>query len=223
MKEGYRIQREYSQGLGASVFNITARYLDIPLTNIVLRQLEFTPFAEEVLMQLEANASHSNLKLEERNKEIARLGRRLENLEGKLGWEDGKHDEVLLKQIEKTQSDIDNLQSQPIPKQKTPEISYKVVRDFLMGLPEKWDQNPRSLRNRLLKRLIDRVVLYQKGQTINATLYWKTGQTQTIEILRPRAKGYHESRWEKEELDILKKLWQNGSREAILAKLPDRT
>jgi len=223
VKGGYRIQREYSQGLGPSVFNISARYLDIPLTNTVLRQIEFSPFAEEVLMQLETSASHSNLKLEELNKEIARLGHRLENLEGKLGWEDGKHDEVLLKQIEKTQSDIDNLQSQPIPKQITIEISYKVVRDFLIGLPKKWYDYSRTLRNRLLKRLIDRVVLYQKGQTINATLYWKTGQSQTIEILRPRAKGYHESRWERVELDILKREWLTGSRDKIVGELPGRS
>ena len=156
-------------------------------------RLDLTPFAEELLMKLEVDADRSSLLLEERKTTISKLRRRIENLKERLGWEEGKHDPVLLEEIEKTQRNIDELQSQPIPPQSVPATSYGVVRDFLIGLPDKWYNYPRSFRNRLLKRLIDRVVLRQKGQIINATLYWKTGQTQTIEIRRPRARGYHES------------------------------
>jgi len=223
VKEAYRCQEDYVQRTSPSVFNISAHYLDIPLTNTVLGQLKFTPFAEEVLMQLEADTAHSSLELEERKKSISRLEHRLENLEGQLGWEGGKHIQILLKQIEKTRHDVEELQSQPIPTRSTPEISYKVVRDFLIGLPEKWYNYSRTLRNRLLRRLIERVILRQEGGIIKATIYWKTGQTQAIEIQRARSKGNHESRWKIEEFDILKKLWPNSSRETMLEKLPGRT
>lgn len=92
-----------------------------------------------------------------------------------------------------------------------------------MGLPEKWDEYPRSLRNRLLKRLINHVVIRHQGRLVEATIHWKTGQTQVVEIHRARAKRNLESLWKTEEFDILKKLWPNSSRETILAKLPGRT
>jgi len=107
--------------------------------------------------------------------------------------------------------------------QSTSEISYKAVRDFLMGLPEKWYNYSRTVRNRLLGRLIDRVILRQEGGLIKVTIYWKTGQAQTIEIQRARSKGNPESRWNKEEIGILIKLWAKSSQEDILAKLPGRT
>ncbi|MFC1979896.1 hypothetical protein ACFLVS_03420 [Chloroflexota bacterium] len=193
------------------------------MTRVVLQKLNLTPFAEEVLIQLEADTTHYGLEIEERNKNITRLERRLENLEEQLGWDGGTHDQVLLKQIEKTQHDVDALKSRPMPTQSVTEISYAVVKDFLMGLPGKWYDYSRTLRNRLLKRLIDRVVLRQKGQILEANIYWKTGQTQVIEIQRARPKGNSESRWKTEEFDILKKLWPNCSREMILANLPGRT
>ena len=65
VKEEYRSQADYEQELGQSAFNMAARYLDQPLTRAVLQKLNLTPFAEEVLMQLEAGTAHSGLQPEE--------------------------------------------------------------------------------------------------------------------------------------------------------------
>lgn len=222
-KESYRCQSDYVQGRGPSCLDITTHYLDIPFTRAVLQKLSFTPFAEEVLMQMEADYAHSSLEMEERKKDIARIERRLTNLEEQLGWEGGKHDRILLKQIENTQSDLDNLRSKPVPTQSVPKLSYKMVKDFLVGLPEKWDKYPRTLRNRLLRRIIDRAVISHKGELIRATIYWKTGQTQAVEIHRVRTRGNRGSSWVKEELEHLKILWPNTAQEIILSLLPRRT
>ena len=222
-KEAYRCQSDYVQGRGPSCLDISSHYLGKPLTEAVLQKLNFTPFAEEVLIQMEVDYSYSSLEMEERKKDIARLDRRLSNLKEQLGWEGGKHDQVLLQQIEKTEHNLDELRSRPVPTQSVPEVSYNVVKDFLVGLPEKWYTYSRTLRNRLLKRLIDRVVICHHGQIVEATIYWKTGQTQVIQIRRARARGTRESRWTEGELETLKKLWPNSSRETMLRKLPGRT
>ena len=59
--------------------------MDKPLIETVLEKLDFTPFAEEVLMQMEADAASSNLEDDSQKKEIAQLEHRIENLEEQLG------------------------------------------------------------------------------------------------------------------------------------------
>jgi len=222
-KGAYRCQSDYVQGRGPSCLDLAAQYLDKPLTKAILDKLNFTTFAEEVLLQMEADYSHTSLEMEEQKKDIAARERRLERLEEQLGWEEGKHDRVLLRQIENTRGDLDRLRSQPVLMQPVPKVAYRVVKDFLVGLPGKWDKYSRTLRNGLLRRIIERVIIKHHGQLIEATVFWKTGQIQTIEIQRARAKGNRESHWKIEEFDILKKLWPNSSRETMLEKLPGRT
>ncbi|MFC2002623.1 hypothetical protein ACFLV4_01570, partial [Chloroflexota bacterium] len=225
VKGFYRCETEYIQGRGPSCLHITDHYLDKPLTNKILGQLVFTPFAEEVLLQLEAGMVHSSLEMDLLKKEAIKLEHRLENLEEQLGWEGGIHDQRLLKQIEKTQTRLEELKSRPVSvtTQPLPSTSYQAVKNFLMGLPEKWDEYPRPLRNQLLKRLIDHVVIRHQGQLMEATIHWKTGQTQVVEIHRARAKGNRESHWSVEELAVLKKLWFATPQDKIMAALPQRT
>ena len=65
--------------------------------------------------------------------------------------------------------------------------------------------------------------IHHAGQVVEATIHWRTGQSQVIEIRRTQAKGNLESRWTKEELDILKRLWPSTSQDALLTSLPGRT
>jgi hypothetical protein len=220
-----RCEKEYIQGRGPSCLHISDHYLDKPLTNKVLQQLDFTPFAEEVLIQLEAAMTHSSLEMDLLKKETVKLEHRTEKLEEQLGWEGGIHDQCLLKQIEKTQTSLEELKSRPVPvtTQPLPAASYQAVKNFLMGLLEKWGEYPRSLRNQLLKRLINHVVIRHQGQLMEATIHWKTGQTQVVEIHRARAKGNRESHWSVEELAVLKKLWSATPQDKIMAALPQRT
>jgi hypothetical protein len=172
---------------------------------------------------MEADYSHFDLEIEERNKDIARMERRLENLEEQLGWEGGKHDQRLLKQLEKTQERLEELKSRPVPTQPLPAINYQVVRDFLTSLPDKWYTYSRTLRNRLLKRLIDYVDISHGGSEVEATIHWRTGQSQIVNIHRARAKRNRESLWSEEELGVLKKLWPTTSQGRVMAALPQRT
>jgi len=221
----YRCETEYTQGRGPSCLHITAHYLDKPLTNTILGQLAFTSFAEEVLIQMEADSDTSNLEEDRSKKEVGQMERRIENLEEQLGYEGGIHDQRLLKQIEKTHDRLEELKSRSVPvtTKSLPAISYQLVKSFLIGLPEKWDEYSRPLRNRLLKRLIKHVVIRHQGQLVEATIYWKTGQTQVVEILRARAKGNRESHWTKEELGNLKKLWADSTQDKILKTFLGRT
>jgi DNA invertase Pin-like site-specific DNA recombinase len=222
-KEAYRCQTDYVQRRGPSCFDIAARYIDKPLTDLVVHQLDFTPFAEEVLMQMEADAAFSNLEEDKQKKEIAQLERRKDNLEAKLGWEGGVHDQVLLKQIEKTQGSLEELRSRPAPKQTLSAASYQLVKDFLTGLSGRWYTYPRTQRNRLLKGIIDHVDIRHHGQVVEATVYWKTGQVQAVNIQRPRPIGNLESRWNQQDKDLLKMLWPSSSRDTIFAAFPVRT
>jgi len=71
--------------------------------------------------------------------------------------------------------------------------------------------------------LIKRVDINHEGQLIEATIYWKTGQVQVVEIRRARAKGNSVSLWTVQEKDLLKTLWPSASQETIRAALPERT
>jgi len=219
----YRCEADYVQGRGPTCLDITARYLDEPLTKTVLRQLDFTPLAEDVLMQSEAAGAQAELEMEQRKREIARLENKLENLKPYLGCGDNKREEVYWHLYERTKEHLDELRSRPLPGRAPDRADYHLVRDFLVGLPRKFDTYPRALRNRLLRCIIDRVEIRHAGQDVDATVYWKTGQVQELSIRRARAKKNRESRWSDEELTILQMLWPSSSQDAILAALPGRT
>jgi hypothetical protein len=221
-KDAYRCESEYARGVGPTCFEIAAKYFR-PLTEAVLLQLDFTPFAEEVLTQMEAEAVHENLEEDAYRKEQALMEKRIMNLEEQLGWEDGLHDRLILKQIEKTQCRLEELKFRPIPQSTLPKSSYKAVKEFLAGLPRNWYKYSRTMRNRLLKRLIDHVDILSEGQNIEATVFWKTGQTQIVRFQRARAKGNRESHWTEEELGTLKELWPAASQVEIRCALPERT
>ena len=101
--------------------------------------------------------------------------------------------------------------------------NYSVVRDFLSGLPRKWNTYQRSLRNRLLRLLVKHVDVRHEGQIIEATIHFKTGQNEEIKISRARVTGYRESLWTLEAKKVLRVLWPNASQEAIMAAISERT
>ena len=222
-KGAYRCESDYVQGRGPTCFDIAAHYLDEPLTASVLRQLDFTSFSEEVLSQMEENYSHTNLEAEQRNKEVITLEKRLENLKLCLGYGDKKYDEDHCEQIDKTRLRLTELRSRPLPEKIVTVANYNLVRNFLNGLPEKWGTYSRTLRNRLLQLIIDHVDIRHDGQAIEATIHWKTGQSQVLSIRRARAKGNLKNRWTNPEIELLKMLWSDSSKEAIRVALPDRT
>jgi DNA invertase Pin-like site-specific DNA recombinase len=222
-KNAYRCQSDYVQGRGPECLDIAAHLLDKPLTGAVLQQLDFTPFSEQVLMQLETEVTHSNIEDEQRKREIIRLSNRLKNLKSYLGDSDKKKEDFYWEQIDETQHQLDELSSRPAPIHRVQAADYEKVRTFLAGISENWRKYSRTFRNRILKLIIDKVEIRHKGQHITATIRWKTGQVQVVNIQRPRAIGNLESRWNQQERDLLKMLWPSSSLDAVLAAFPGRT
>jgi hypothetical protein len=97
------------------------------------------------------------------------------------------------------------------------------VKQFLVNLPGKWQNYSSSVRNRLLKLLIEKVELHHDARTIEATIYWKTGFRQQIIIQRVMATFNQGNIWTDEEDKLLETLWQNASLKTVLGAIPKRT
>lgn len=219
----YRCQRDYLDGRGAICLNIQHRFIDDPLTTEVLRQLDFTPYAEEVLAKLEAEAVAGKVEETQRQRQVAELERRMGNLKPYLGCGDPEREEVYWEQYQAAQQQLQELRARPKPKRTTGAADVRKVRDFLAGLPRNWDTYPRTLRNRLLSLLIEKVELRHQGLLIEATIVWRSGFEQRVAIHRPPARGSRDKRWVEEEQTLLRLLWPSSSRQVLQGALPERT
>lgn len=219
----YRCQRDYFRGQGRICFDITHRFIDEPLSAEILRQLDFTPYAEEVLAKLEAETIQDRASHAERTRQITDLERRLENLKSYFGCGNREREEVYWAEHEKTKTQLEELRLKPTTQTKLTMADIQQVRDFLSHLPSKWQAYPRATRNRLLQLLIERIELRHDRDKIQATIIWKAGLQQDITIYRPEAKGSRDKRWANEEDKLLKMLWPSSSRGAVQATLPNRS
>ena len=219
----YRCKRDYDAALEHICLNIEKRFIDEPLTTEVLGQLDFTPCAEEVLDQLENEAVQGKQAVSRYSQEINELERRLENLKQYLGCGDKQREEIYWQQYRATEEKLKELRNSPIPESTIAAVDIKVVRQFLLNLPDKWQHYSPTVRNRLLKLIIEKIELRHDAKTIEATLYWKTGFCQRLIIQRAR-KGYNkESFWTDKENQLLKTLWREASTKTVLEALPVRT
>jgi hypothetical protein len=219
----YRCQRDYFRGQGQICLDITHRFIDEPLTAEVLRQLDFTPYAEQVLAKLEAEAIQEKVEDAGRKRQIAELQRRLDNLRGYFGCGDPEREEEYWKQWKQTKAQLDELEAKPLPQRKVAIADIQQVRDFLSELHSRWATYSATLRNRLLKLLIERVELRHNREKVEATIIWRAGLEQKVTIYRPLPKGSRDKRWIEEEDKLLSMLWPSSSREAVQAALPNRS
>ena len=219
----YRCQHDYRSGQGQICLSIDHRFIDEPLTTEILRQLDFTPYAEEVLSKLERETVQDRASQLERTRRIAELERRLENLKSYLGCGDPKREEIYWAEFKKTSTQLEELRAKPLPEIKVTTADIQQVWDFLARLPSKWQAYPRSMRNRLLKLLIQRVELRHDREKIEATIIWRAGLEQKVIIYRLAARGSRDKRWADEEHKLLKMLWPSSSRKVVRGVLPGRT
>ncbi|MBE0415298.1 MAG: hypothetical protein IBX36_01990 [Dehalococcoidia bacterium] len=219
----YRCQRDYFRGQGQICLDIDHRFIDEPLTTEILRQLDFTPYAEEVLARLEAQTTQDKISQVDRTRQVAELERRLENLKSYLGCGDREREEVYWAEYKKATTQLEELRVKPAPEIKVTVTDIQQVRDFLSQLSSKWQAYPRSMHNRLLKLLIERVELRYDREKVEATIIWRAGLEQKVIINRPLARGSRDKRWADEEDKLLKMLWPSSSREAVQAALPNRS
>jgi len=220
----YRCRRDFLLGRGAICLTIDHRFIDEPLSKEVLRQLDFTPYAEEVLTKLESEAAQVEVEGTQRRRQLAKLERILENLKPYLGCGDPEREDVYWEQYRSTKRELEELRAKPLPARRAIAAEdLGRVRGFLAGLPHNWGSYPTTLRNRLLKLLIKRVELRHEKQQIAVAIIWKAGFEQHITIYRPHATSNRENRWADEENCLLRMLWRSASREVVQASLPDRT
>jgi hypothetical protein len=192
----------------------------------VLRQLRLDDYAEEVLARLEAEASAGKMEESQHRQEEARLSRELQGLRELLGAvaaTNPRQARICLDQIEATQEKLADLRAKPLPSPAVRPVDVEWVRRFLAALPERWASGSGSARNRLLKALVERVLVRKEGRSLHATIVWRGGHRESLGIELPPAKHTREGEWSEEELRLLRLLWPGSSREAVLAALPGRT
>lgn len=222
-EDSYRCQCDYFRGQGDICLDIVSRFIDKPLTTEVLHQLDFTPCAEEVLAKLEAESVQGKIEGAERNRRVAELERRLENLKSYLGCGDQQREEIYWEQYKKTRADLDELKVKPLSQRKVAPADIEQVRDFLSGLPSRWATYSRTLRNRLLNLLLDHVELRHDRQRIEARIVWRAGLKQVVTIHRPSARGSRDKRWTEQEDSLLRMLWSSSPKDVSQAALPGRS
>ena len=219
----YRCKRDYDAALGRICLNIEKRFIDEPLTTEVLRQLDFTPCTEEVLAQLESETAQGKLEAERHGQEVTELERKLENLKQYLGCGDKQREEIYWQQYKATEEKLEGLLDNPVPERTIAAVDIRAVKQFLVNLPVKWQHYSSTVRNRLLKLIIEKVELRHDVKTIKATVYWKTGFCQGVIIQRARATFNQGSVWTDKETKLLETLWREASLKAVLEALPGRT
>ena len=219
----YRCQRDYFRGRGRICLHITHRFIDEPLTTEIMHQLDFTPYAEEVLAKLETETIHNKVSQMARTRKIGDLERRLENLKGYLGCGEREREEVYWAEYKNVTVQLEELSANPTPEIQVTTADIQQVRDFLSQLPLKWQAYPASMRNRLLELLIECIELRHDREKIEATIIWKAGLEQKVIIHRPVARGSRDKRWTDEEDALLKMLWPSSSKEMVQGTLPNQT
>lgn len=214
--------RDFQAGLESRCLYIADHILTPPLTKEFLRCLDLTPHARQVLDKLRDEESNFSLEEARRHRQETELKTRLSNMEKYLGTADAEQEETYWRLIRETKAQLQLLQKKPTGP-RTSLADIEKVAEFLENLEYNWERYPSSIRNHLLKLLIEKVELRHDVTHVEATVIWKNGFTQKIHIDRPTAHFTKDKRWSKEEDNLLKMLWPTAPWEALLGALPNRT
>jgi DNA invertase Pin-like site-specific DNA recombinase len=226
----YACDRDYKYAKGPACLYIRSHFLDEPLSQTVLSQLELAPCIEEIIFRLEGDASKGRLDQIRDRQQILRLEKEIKTLKALLpccvdeatGIVDREKEKHYWGQIREAAQQLQELQTKPATGLTLATPSYAKVRDFLRRLPVQWSDYSRSSRNRFLKVLIDRVEL-KGNHDIEATIYWKAGFRQQVIIHRNRSKNLGEKLWTEAEDKLLRMLFPGSPQEVVLAALPGRS
>ncbi len=213
--------RDYHNSIGPYCFKIDHRIISQPLTTEFLKCLDLRSYAREVFDELQTRSMTVEAEEAMRKHRETQLRNRLSNLENYLGSADPELEENYRRQIKQVKADLRALQQKPLPAPVTV-ADIDRVQHFLENLGDEWQKLSSSLRNRLLKLLVDRVeIVYHRGH-IQATVIWKIGFRQKIDIEWVPGSSPRERYWTDEEDNLLQTLWPTSSKEVLLATFPDR-
>ncbi len=218
----YVCNRDYALGQGAICMDISHHVLDIPLLEVVLGQLDFTPYADEVMTKLEAEYDAGKAQESYRRRQEAELEQQIRQLKSYLGSNDPDREETYWSLIKETQAQLEQLRAQPAPKVNAP-MNIHLVRNLLARIRSDWERYSPIVRNRLLRLFLERVEVRPSNKLVEATIIWKVGLRQSIVIERPESNSGKEKAWTSEEKEILRALWPSAPRREVEAILPNRT
>ena len=138
-----------------------------------------------------------------------------------MGSADPELEESYRRQIKQVRADLRALQHKPLPAPVNV-ADINRVQHFLENLEDEWQKLSSSLRNRLLKLLVDRVEIVHERGRIQATVIWKIGFRQRINIEWLVGSSAKERHWTNEQDNLLHTLWPTSTKEVLLAAFPDR-
>ncbi len=219
----YVCNRDYALGQGAICMDISHHVLDIPLLEVVLGQLDFTPYADEVITKLEAENDAGKAQESYQRRQEAELEQRINQLKSYLGSNDPDREETYWSLIKETQVQLDQLRARPTPRVLSAPLSIHLVRNLLGRIRSDWERYSPIVRNRLLRLFLERVEVRPIKKHIEATIIWKIGLRQSIVIERPDSNGGKEKAWTSGEKEILQALWPSAPRYEVETSLPNRT
>lgn len=226
----YSCEGDYKLGKGSVCFYKQAHFIDEPLTKAVLSKLELNTCIEEIISRMESEAVNHRLDRVREHQQVTRLEKEIKTLQALLpccvdeitGKVDKEKEKYYWEQIREKTRLLEESKSKTITGV-TPVIpDYAGLRDFLRELPVRWETFSRSLCNRFLTALINRVELKENNK-IEAAIYWKAGFRQQVMIPRWVCKGRKEKLWTEEEDNLITKLFPSAPRELILHSLSIRS
>jgi hypothetical protein len=227
----YACKYDYDSGKGKYCFDINALFIDKPLSDAVLSQLDFSPYADEVIDKLEVESQAGQLDNLRTKQAVARLEREIsqwqsllpccvDNITGRVDKEkEAFYWEKIRKareQLEKYRADLSRHVNQPQP-------DFDQIREFLRGIPGKWNGYSCTFRNRLLKLLLERVELRLADRIIEATIIWKTGFVQKVIIQRKSVRRNTLVPWTSSEDVTLRMQYPASTQDTIKKMLPGRS
>jgi hypothetical protein len=214
--------RDYHNGTGPYCLKVDHQIISQPLTAEFLKCLDLQSYAREVFDELQTRSMTIEAEEAMRKHREMQLRSRLTNLENYLGSADPELEESYRRQIKQVKADLRALQQKPPP---TPATAADInrVQHFLENLEDEWQKLSSSLRNRLLKLLVDRVEIVHERGHARATVIWKIGFKQRIDIEWEVGRPAKERRWTSEQDNLLRMLWSTSTQEVLLAAFPERS
>ena len=213
--------REYHNGTGPYCWRVDHRIISQPLTTEFLKCLDLRSYAREVFDELQTRSMNVDAEEAMHKHQETQLKNRLTNLEKNLGSADPELEESYRRQIKQVKADLRAHQQRLMPVPVTV-ADINRVQHFLENLEHEWQKLSSSLRNRLLKLLVDRVEIVHDQGHAQATVIWKIGFKQKIDIEWEAGCSAKERRWTVEQDNLLKTLWPTSTKEILLAAFPDR-
>ncbi len=212
---------DYHNGTGPICMDMDHRIISEPLTREFLKCLDLRPHAAEVLNEVQNRVISNDDEQATRKREEAQLKSRLANLENYLGAADPELEDSYRRQIKQVKAQLLALRQRPTPPPVT-RVDINRVQHFLENLETEWEKLSSGLRNRLLKLLIEKVEIVHSLQHVQATVIWKMGFKQRIEIERPVVSSRRDRHWTEEQDNLLQMLWPTSTKDVLMAAFPSR-